>query len=114
MIIEQKPCGEVMVIACGGEFTRNSDGASLLRDAVMEEIAFARTKIILNLERIDAIDSWGVDEIISCRSLLMRSGGRMVISSFNPKNPLAPRLVARMYTQIEIFPSEYCAFRSFF
>ena len=53
--------------------------ASLLRDTVDKKILEGNTRVIINLQGIDYIDSSGIGVLIICTESLQKSGGALAL-----------------------------------
>lgn len=54
-----------------------------IKDLILKKIENGENKIIINLERVNYIDSSGIGTLISCNSILMKKRGGLVIENVN-------------------------------
>jgi anti-sigma B factor antagonist len=84
-----------------------------LRDKTNEETALGNTKIILNLEHVDHIDSTGLGSMVICFTSMQKAGGALKLLKLNRRN-LELLLLTKLTTVFEIFNEEQDAINSFF
>jgi anti-sigma B factor antagonist len=109
--VHTREIGRVAVIDAVGRLTL-TDGHTKLRDEIHVLAATGTKKFILNLARVDAIDSYGVGELARCYSIVRRAGGEMKLAALS-RNVLEVLEISRLTTILEIYPEEAAAVRAF-
>jgi|SRR5579885_1948272 len=84
-----------------------------VREAINQEVAHSRSRIILNLEGVDYIDSTGLGSMVICYTTLQKSGGTLKLLKLNKRN-IELLLLTKLSTIFEIFNDEQDAINSFF
>lgn len=87
--------------------------ATLLRDTIKEEASKGSTKIVLNLEEVDYIDSTGLGGMVICYTTLQKAGGALKLDRLNRRN-IELLVLTKLSTIFEIFGGEQDAINSFF
>jgi anti-sigma B factor antagonist len=107
MEITARSVGNCIVLDCIGKLTLGP-GTKAVRDAVRGALEGGPKKVVVNLARVDYIDSTGIGELVSCFAHAQGKGGRMVLLNLNPKvhQLLA---IAKLHTVFEIFQEEKAA-----
>ena len=84
-----------------------------LREAINQEVGHSRSRIILNLQEVDYIDSTGLGSMVICYTTLQKSGGTLKLLKLNKRN-IELLLLTKLSTIFEIFGDEQDAINSFF
>lgn len=84
-----------------------------LRDAINQEVAQNHTRVILNLEEVDYIDSTGLGCMVICFTTIQKAGGSMKLLKLNRRN-IELLLLTKLSTIFEVFGEEQDAINSFF
>lgn len=84
-----------------------------LREVINQEIAEGKTRIVLNLEGVDYIDSTGLGSMVICYTTLQKAGGTLKLLKLNKRN-IELLLLTKLSTIFEIFGEEQDAINSFF
>jgi anti-sigma B factor antagonist len=101
----------VSVVEVVGRITLG-EGSSALRDTVRELAKNGKKNILLNLAKVDHIDSSGMGELISAFVTVTNQGGQIKLVNLTKKvHDLLQ--ITKLYTVFEIFDSEVTAIRSF-
>jgi anti-sigma B factor antagonist len=87
--------------------------STLLRETINQEVSKGDTKIILNLEDVDYIDSTGLGAMVICYTTLQKAGGTLKLLKLNRRN-IELLLLTKLSTIFEIFADEHDAINSFF
>jgi anti-sigma B factor antagonist len=109
--VNTRKAGEVVVIEAGGRLTL-TDGHTKLRDQIHVSAGYGTKRFILNLSRVDAIDSYGIGELARCHSAVRQSGGSLKLGGVSPK-VLEVLKISHLNTIFEIYPDETEALRAF-
>lgn len=104
MTIETRVEGPATVMELHGAMTSN-DGDPLLRPAVRAAIERGARHIILNLEGVTDIDSYGVAILASSHMSAVSRGGRLMISNLTRKLQHL-FAITRLNTVFEIYATE--------
>ncbi len=87
--------------------------ASVVREKVTELAAAGKTKVILNLQHVDYIDSTGLGSMVICFTTLKKAGGALKLLNLNKRN-IELLLLTKLHTIFEVFSDEQDAVNSFF
>jgi anti-sigma B factor antagonist len=101
----------VLVVEAVGKLTL-ADGAIKLRDIIHVFAANGTTRFVLNLARVEFIDSYGIGELVRSYSVVRQAGGAMKLAVVNPK-VLEVLTISRLNTVFEIYPDESDALQAF-
>ena len=83
-----------------------------LHEAIYELIAEGKNRVILNLEKVSAIDSSGLGEIVASFSTLVKAGGTLKLANI-PARVTDIMTVTKLYTVFDVYDSEADAINSF-
>ena len=112
MVIDMREVGNVAVFDIQGEIRRSDSPETTLHQLVKARLEAGRTDILLNCEKVDFIDSFGVGEILASYISTQNLGGKFKLSMVAPK--LLIIFQVTMLTRVlEIFGSEKAALESF-
>jgi anti-sigma B factor antagonist len=100
----------VAVVDIIGRLTSTDGG--VLADRVARLIAEGHTQLVLNLGRLDYMDSSGLGEMVSCYSKMKRAGGaiRLAQTTVRIQDLLA---ITRLVTVFDSYDTEALALASF-
>jgi anti-sigma B factor antagonist len=101
----------VVVVEAVGRLTL-IDGRTQLRDLIHVFTGEGAKKFILNLARVEFIDSYGIGELARCCSIVRRTGGEMKLASVNEK-VLVVLEISRLNTLFEIYSGQDGALQAF-
>lgn len=87
--------------------------ATRMRETITQEVSQGHTRIILNLEDVDYIDSTGLGGMVICYTTLQKAGGTLKLLKLNRRN-IELLLLTKLSTIFEIFGDEHDAINSFF
>jgi anti-sigma B factor antagonist len=109
--VHRREIGRVVVIEAAGRLTL-TDGRTKLRDVIHVTAANGAKLFILNLTRVEFIDSYGVGELARSYSVVRQAGGTIKLAALSPKvsEILA---ISRLNTIFDIFPDENAALQAF-
>lgn len=103
--------GEVVVIEAAGRLTL-TDGHTKLRDEIYVSAGYGAKRFVLNLSRVEAIDSYGIGELARCHSVVRQAGGALKLGGMN-KKILEVLRISHLDTIFEIYPDDAEALRAF-
>ncbi len=101
----------IVVVEAVGRLTL-TDGHTQLRDLIHVSTGDGAKKFVLNLARVEFIDSYGIGELARSYSVVRRAGGEMKLAGVNGR-VLEVLRISRMTTVFEIHEEESAALRAF-
>jgi len=109
--VNTRKVSEIVVIEAAGRLTL-TDGHTRLRDEIHVSAAYGTKKFVVNLSRVDAIDSYGIGELARCHSVVRQAGGALKLGGVNQKVREVLK-ISHLDTIFEIYPDEAEALRAF-
>jgi len=103
--------GRVVVVEGVGRLTL-TDGHTKLRDLIHVFTGNGSKKFVLNLARVEFIDSYGIGELVRSYSVVRQTGGEMKLAGVNQKL-LEVLEITRLNRIFEIYPGEAAALQAF-
>lgn len=79
MTLTSRNVGRIAVLDLAGRLA-STDGAGSVKEAVDRLLAAGQTQIVLNLSRLNYLDSSGLGEIIACHSAAVKEGGAIKLA----------------------------------
>jgi len=110
--IQRRERESITILDLEGRITVGNE-ASMLRDTLREMGAAGARDVVLNLQKIDYIDSTGLGALVVCYTTLRKNGGRIKLEHLNRRN-VELLLFTKLTTVFEIFNDEQDAVNSFF
>ena len=111
MTITTREVSHVTIVDINGRITLG-DETGQLRDTVRNLITQGKKKIVLNLARVDYIDSSGVGELVSSFTTVRNAGGELKLLALT-KKVQDVLYVTKLYTVFDIKDDEFTAVKSF-
>ncbi|MCU1301349.1 MAG: anti-anti-sigma factor family protein [Candidatus Sulfotelmatobacter sp.] len=111
MNIVTREVSHITIVDINGRITLG-DETGRLRETIHQLIAAGKKKIILNLARVDYIDSSGVGELVSSFTTVRNAGGELKLLSLAKKVQDILH-VTKLYTVFDIKEDEFTAVKSF-
>lgn len=111
MNIATREVNHVIVVDLNGRITLG-DETGRLRDTIRQLISADKKKIVLNLSRIDYIDSSGVGELVSSFTAVRNAGGDLKLFGLTKKVHDILN-VTKLYTVFDVKEDEFTAVKSF-
>ena len=109
--LHTREVGLITVLEAVGRLTL-TDGHTTLRDLLHVSISGGAKKFILNLARVDFIDSYGIGELARSYSIVRQAGGELKLAAV--QQTVLPVLeVSHMHKLFEVYPAEDAALHSF-
>lgn len=103
--------GEVRIIELGGKITIGS-GDVKIRELISNALEDGKTKILLDLGKVTAIDSSGIGEMVACYTTVTKRDGQLKLLHLSPKiNDILQ--VTQLITVFDVFDDEQEAAGSF-
>jgi anti-sigma B factor antagonist len=88
------------------------DGVQLLKDKINSLVFQNHRELLINLARVQYIDSSGLGELVGCLTTVARAGGHLKLLHVNGRNRDLLALT-KLLTAFDVFESEADAIRSF-
>jgi len=111
MRVQEHESGGVTILALDGALLLD-EGELVLRDSVDRLVAAGRPHIVLDLARVDRMDSAGIGMLVCKYLSALRKGGRLKLLHLRPRL-LEMLTITRLAGVFEIFENEQDAIRSF-
>jgi anti-sigma B factor antagonist len=102
---------DVAVIDFSGKITLG-EGSAKLRKMIRDTIESGHTKIVLNLEDVDYIDSSGIGELVGAYTTVRNASGELKLTNLT-KRVRDILQITRLFTVFDVRPNEEDAVRSF-
>jgi anti-sigma B factor antagonist len=109
--LDAREVDRVVVLEAVGRLTL-TDGQTKLRDVVHVFTGNGVKKFILNLERLEFVDSYGIGELARAYSIVRQAGGEMKLANLSWKI-LEVLEISRLTTIFEIYAAESGALQAF-
>ena len=109
--VNTREVGKVVVIEAVGRLTL-TDGRTKLRDVIHVSTGYGSKRFILNLARVEMIDSYGIGELARCYSAVRQAGGEIKLSGVSTKVSEVLE-ISRLNTIFEIYADEAAALQAF-
>jgi anti-sigma B factor antagonist len=111
MHITERTAGDVTILDLDGRLVYG-DGFEELREALSRLVGEGRVNVLLNLDRVTALDSSGVG-LIACKYLTVkRNGGHLKLCNLHVRTHRVLN-ITKLLTVFESFDSEADALRNF-
>ena len=102
----------VLLLDCAGRLL-TGDPATALRDRLTQVLADGKKQIILNLEKVDFIDSTGLGALVICYTSAKKAGGGLKLLNLQEK-AIELLVLTKLSSVFELFTDEQHAVNSFF
>ncbi|HXE05171.1 MAG TPA: STAS domain-containing protein [Bryobacteraceae bacterium] len=112
MNIAQRDVEGITILDLDGRLVAGSDSSSL-RERVVELADRKRLNIILNLKRVEFIDSTGLGTMVMCFTGIQKQGGALKLLNLS-KRHIELLVLTKLTTIFEVFDDEQDAINSFF
>jgi len=109
--VNTREVGKVVVMEAVGRLTL-TDGHTKLRDVIHVSAGSGSKRFILNLARVETIDSYGIGELARCYSAVRQAGGEVKLAGVSQK-VLEVLEISRLNTFFDICADEAAALRTF-
>jgi anti-sigma B factor antagonist len=110
--IQQREREGITVLELNGRITVGSE-ASALREKCAQLAAEGKKNIVLELAKVDFIDSTGLGALVMCATTLRKSGGNVKLVNLNRRN-VELLVMTKLATVFEIFGDEQDAISSYY
>lgn len=108
--IEVRQAGKVSLVDISGRLT--SFEAKAFREMILGLLKKGQTNIVLNLTRLDYLDSSGIGELVRNYMTTVKQGGAMRVVGLAPKVEEILK-ITQLYQVFPEFPDEASALESF-
>lgn len=109
--IHTREIGRVVIIEAVGRLTL-TDAHTTIRDQIHVSTGYGAKKFVLNLQRVEHIDSYGVGELVRSYSVIRQMAGEMKLACVNERVSEVLR-ISRLNTIFELHASEDAALLAF-
>src|SRR2546426_354504 len=110
--IQQREREGVTLIDIDGRVTMGPE-ASALREKISALVASGAKNVVLNLKRVDYIDSTGLGALVMSATSLRKTGGNVKLLNLNRRN-IELLVMTKLATVFEIFTDEQDAVNSYY
>ncbi|MCS7315707.1 MAG: STAS domain-containing protein [Bryobacterales bacterium] len=110
--IRQREREGILILDLKGRITAGEEAAHL-RETLRALAAEGKTRVILNLEDVDYIDSTGLGTLVMGFTTLRKAGGSLKLLRLSRRN-IELLVFTKLETVFEIFDDELDALNSFF
>jgi len=109
--VKERQAGDVTILDMNGS-VRMGEGSISLRNAIRRLVDEGKKKILLNLARVNYIDSSGIGELIANYTTASREGGQLKLLNLTDKiqNLL---VITKLLTVFDVYENEADALNSF-
>ena len=109
--VKERQAGDVTILDMNGS-VRMGEGSISLRNAIRRLVDEGKKKILLNLARVNYIDSSGIGELIANYTTASREGGQLKLLNHTDKiqNLL---VITKLLTVFDVYENEADALNSF-
>ena len=112
MQILTRETGKIVILDIVGEIRRSHFEETTLHQVVKSQLELGRRDILLNLEKVDFIDSWGVGEMLASYTSTQNLGGKIKLTRISKKLDFV-LMVTGLKRVLEVFDNETAALQSF-
>jgi anti-sigma B factor antagonist len=102
----------IVILDLDGRLTVGEE-SSRLREQISSTVAAGNKNAILNLEKVDYIDSTGLGTMVICYTTLRKAGGALKLANLD-KRAIELLVLTKLATVFEIYTDEQDAVNSFF
>jgi anti-sigma B factor antagonist len=110
--IQQREREGITVLELNGRITVGPE-ASALRDKCAQLAAEGKKNLVLELSKVDFIDSTGLGALVMCATGLRKAGGNVKLVNLNRRN-VELLVMTKLATVFEIFTDEQDAISSYY
>jgi anti-sigma B factor antagonist len=110
--IRQREREEIQILDLSGRITAGEE-ATTLRERLRAMAESGQTRVVLNLQEVDYIDSTGLGGLVICYTTLRKAGGALKLINLSKRN-IELLVLTKLATVFEIFNDEQDAVNSFF
>jgi anti-anti-sigma factor len=111
-IITSRSAGDIVIFDIGGEFTRWGQALPTLSELVRAKLNEGKNRILLNFEKTEFVDSYGVGELIAGFISTRNSGGMLKLCRIPDRLDVIFRITG-LDKVLTICPTEEAALEAF-
>ena len=112
LTIQQREREGITILELDGRITVGPE-ASALRDSCSQLAAEGKQNVVLELSKVDFIDSTGLGALVICATTLRKGGGNVKLVNLNRRN-IELLVMTKLATVFEIFNDEQDAISSYY
>ena len=112
MVIQTREKNDIIIFDIEGEIRRSDITDATLHQMVKDQLESGKRRILLNFEKVEFIDSFGVGEILASYISTHNLGGKLKLVKISNKLFLVFQ-VTMLTKVLEIFEDEKVALESF-
>jgi len=111
LTVSERQSGDVTILDMDGKITIG-EGSVALRTSIRRLLEEGKKKILLNLSRVNYIDSSGIGELVSSYTAINKDGGELKLLNLTQK--LQDLLtITKLLTVFDVYESEADALASY-
>ena len=110
--ISQREREGVVIVDLDGRLTVGQETGAL-REAILKLSTEGKNNVVLNLEKVEYIDSTGLGGLVICFTTLKKGGGALKLLNLNRRN-VELLVLTKLQTVFEVFNDEQDSVNSFF
>jgi anti-sigma B factor antagonist len=110
--VREKEADGIVILELHGRLVAGPDSGDFRRK-ITELINAGRTSIILDMKRLDFIDSTGLGTLVVAHTQLRKAGGSVKLLNVSRRN-MQLMILTKLSTVFEMFDDEQTAINSFF
>jgi anti-sigma B factor antagonist len=110
--IQQRDREGIIVLDLDGRLTVGAEVAKF-RERIQKVVTSGQRNIILNLEKVDYIDSTGLGALVMSYTSVQRAGGKVKLLNLSRRS-IELLIMTKLTTIFEVFDDEQNAINSFF
>lgn len=110
--IDHRECEGIEVLALKGRLVIGQEDM-LLRSEIEKVIAAGKTRLVLDFEKANELDTAGLGTLLYAQAEFKKAGGTMVLANLQPAH-IELMVLARVERSFEVFQSDQDAVNSFF
>jgi anti-sigma B factor antagonist len=110
--IQQRDREGIIVLDLDGRLTVGAEVAKF-RERIQKGVTSGQRSIILNLEKVDYIDSTGLGALVMCYTSVQKAGGKIKLLNLSRRS-IELLIMTKLTTIFEVFDDEQNAINSFF
>jgi anti-sigma B factor antagonist len=110
--VREKEADGIVILELHGRLVAGPDSGDFRRK-ITELINTGRTSVILDMKRLDFIDSTGLGTLVVAHTQLQKAGGSVKLLNVSKRN-MQLMILTKLSTVFEMFDDEQAAIDSFF
>jgi anti-sigma B factor antagonist len=110
--ISQREREGIVIVDMAGRLTVGQETGAL-REAILKLSTEGKNNIVLNLEKVEYIDSTGLGGLVICFTTAKKGGGALKLLNLNRRN-VELLVLTKLQTVFEVFNDEQDAVNSFY